>query len=557
MFETFRDRKILIRAWVPLLVILICGITLRLVFLTGITRNDEVNYAHAAFELARGTLNFDYWWQGTTRLALYLPVAILYAIFGPSIWTTLAFPLASSILCILTVYLVGNFLESEKTGLIASLLWALFPLDVFQAGMLRPDGPLAAFNTLSVLFLLLALSNKTLKRYLFFMICLFFLIWSLAIKPLALITVFFYIFLGLIALWRSKKEIQKRFRVLQNTRVLQVAVIPTSVVIAAGAAFLLRLQRSDVIVLVADTATNAGRLLLIGESNMNLARGINTSTFLLTAPLLLIAIITLTLEKNKSAQFLLSWFGFGFLYYEWGTISLSASYFPILNFVEARSILFILSPAILLIGLYLSRNLDEKTIKTSVLTGACLTILVCILYQEELRENAILPPWFYALIIMSLVFVLLSPLVLSKENSHTRETFILFFIALCVSFLLPSSPYHVSYWEPQRAYQADLREMAAFLNQQQGPVFVPNLGTATDLNFASDFKLGFAWSGETGDFDSYRVQIAPAPSAGEVAYVVRLSLMQEAEGWDLIREYENPYKDLYLYKVQPMAGQAE
>lgn len=550
MFGIPQAKKILIRSWLPLLTILICGLILRILFSTGVTRNDEVNYAHAAYELAKGVLHFDYWWQGTTRLGLYFPVATLYVIFGPSNWTTLFFPMASSLLGIFTVYLIGNYVDSEKTGLIAAFLWALFPLDIFQAGMLRPDGPLATFSALSVFFLILATGSKAPRKYFLFFFCILFLIWALAIKPIAMITVFFYSFLGVVAIWKNKKALVEKVSILQNAKFRKIASVFLVLATVVMVLYLTRFQREDVAVLIAGTATNAGRLLIVGESNMNLARGVNTSMFLLTAPLLLIGVITLLIEKNnKAVPFLLSWFGFGFLYFEWGSISLSPSYFPILNFVEARSILFIMVPAILLIAVYLSRALDKKNIQRGIMVGSLFTVAVAIFYRPAFIKNDILPPWFYALVALTLVFILLSPIIFSKRNPYLQEIGLIFLITYSVSSLLPSPPYHISYWNPQREFQADLREVASYLNSQKGLVIVPNVATARDLNLASDFQLGYGWTGTNTDDLSNRLIIG-IPEADVTAFVVSFGRVSETSRWVLIQEFQNPYRSLYLYRVR-------
>lgn len=549
MFEIPQNKKILIRAWIPLIVILVCGVVLRVLFLTGVTRNDEVNYAHAAYELANGIFHFDYWWQGTTRLGLYFPVAILYAIFGPSNWTTLFFPLVSSLLGIFTVFLIGSYIDSEKTGLIAAFLWALFPLDVFQAGMLRPDGPLATINALSVFFLTLALGSKPSRKYFYFLFCFLFLIWALAIKPLAMITVFFYSFLGIAATWKNRRTLRGKIPVLKKTKVRNVALVLFVLGATIAAIYLVRLQREDVIILLAGTATNAERLLIIGESNMNLARGVNTNMFLLTGPLLLIGITALLMEKNKAAPFLLAWFGFEFLYYEWGTINLSFSYFPISNFVEARSILFVMVPAILLIAVYLSRTFNKNAIQWGVIAGSLFATAMGIFYRRVLIEDDILPPWFYALVALTFLFILTSPVIFSKRNPYRQEIALIFFISFSISSLLPSPPYHVSYWNPQREYRADLREVASYLNNQEGLVFVPNVAAARDLNLASDFQLGYDWTGANPGDVSSRLKIG-TPSGEDSAFVVRFAQVSETSPWELIQEFRNPFRQMYLYRVR-------
>ncbi len=83
------------RLWAlfPLFCILLCALILRLVIFTGMVRGDDINYAHAAYELANGRTHFDYWPNGTFRIGLYAPVACCMPPSGPA--NTLHWPFRS------------------------------------------------------------------------------------------------------------------------------------------------------------------------------------------------------------------------------------------------------------------------------------------------------------------------------------------------------------------------------------------------------------------------------------------------------------------------------
>lgn len=529
--------------------ILTCALALRVWFATGPVRNDEVNYAHAAYELSKGALHLDYWWQGTTRIANYLPTAILYALFGAHQWTTLAFPIASSLLGVFIVYRIGVTVEREKTGLVAALLWAVFPLDVFQAGTLRPDGPLATFLAISVLFLILANKSRNRKRYFYLALSIFFLLWSLAIKPLALVIVLFFGFIAALALWKNRHSILRRIKLPPDHWIQQAAFSLLVLVGALTLVYMLGFRTRDAVVLLGETATNAERLILLGETNANLARGLNTTAFLLTGGLLIVALVTLLHEKRRSAGPLLAWFGFVFLYYEWGTIETSFAYFPILDFVEARNILFVMVPAILLIAAFVVRHMDVRLVRIGALLGAVSTTAVGWILGEALIANLQLPAWFYATVALALFFVLFSPALFSKQSGYLPTVTLLFLLVVPVASLLPAPPYHISYWNAQREYRADLGQIAMDLVHTQGTIFVPSAAVARDLNLASDFALGFAWSGDNPDDPSNRLRVGSPAISAKSAYVVRRAPAPSSLPWIQLGQYVNPYRTLYLYQV--------
>lgn len=545
---TVPQKSIKITAWAPLLAIVICGLALRIFFATGIVRNDEVNYAHAAYELASGNLHLENWSAGTTRIGLYLPTAILYALFGAQAWTTHFFSFFSSLLGIFVIYLIGSLIENEKTGLIAALLWAVFPLDVYQAGTIRPDGPMATFCAVSIFFFLLAIRPHPNRKYFYFGFSLFFLGWALAIKPIALILAFFYIFLFFLMAWSKRRSICKRFKFLRTPNQKRVAQVIVFGLIGFGFFEILRIQSYGIFVFLSQTSTDAARLLFLGESNMNLARGVDTSLFFLTSFLLLISVWTLAIDRNKAAVFPIAWMGFSFVYYEWGSISPSFNYFPIFNYIEARTIEFVLVPAILIVAIYLARGFTVNPNKL-VIAICTTTLIFAIVLRLDIIQGGPLPGWFYAIVAIGFGLSLLSPFFISSSSRRGNLLAAALLLTLSVSSLLPTPPYHISYWAPQHSYRKDLAELGALLNSREGLVYVPNVASARDVNLGSNFQLGFAWAGPEYTHPGDRILIGD-PRKNEVgALVIRLT-PETISNWKLVREFDNSFQDLFLYIVE-------
>jgi hypothetical protein len=270
----------------------------------------------------------------------------------------------------------------------------------------------------------------------------------------------------------------------------------------------------------------------------------NTNLFLFFAPLAILGLYTLLFEQKGKRDFLLAWFGFSFLYYEWGTIKPSLYYFPILNFIEARVFEFVLVPAVLIAAIYVTSVLKKRTNET-IFLSCFFAILAAIVLQNQISSGEVLGNWFYALCATAFLTMLLFPF-LRKNKKYAEPSAVALIGLVCVASLLPTPPYHLSYWAPQRSFRTDWSELGTFLAGQPGIVYVPNVATGRDVNLGSNFELGYAWGREPVETDRIRVG---APSASEDgAFVIRLS-PQSNPNWALIEEYENDFQDIYLYEV--------
>jgi 4-amino-4-deoxy-L-arabinose transferase-like glycosyltransferase len=545
MFE-IPNRTIKIRSWLPLLAILVCGLTLRILFATGIVRNDEVNYAHAAFELAGGRLHFDTWWQGTTRIGLYIVPAFLYYVFGVHAWTTFFFSFACAVLAMLSVFFIGTLLYSEKAGLAATFLWSVFPLDIFLTGTLRPDGPMAAFCTLSTLFLVASFKKHSASHSWNLVLSLFFLIWALAIKPLALIHVFF--FLTLAALYAKEKLTRPNLKSYKANLLKRTASSAFFLVFLFFALSLLILffvrQGYSMFIFLGETATDAWRLLLLGETNATLARGLNSVAFLSFGPLFLVATIVQLVKKNRSA-FVLVWLSIEFIYYELGTVSTGFTYFPIFDFVEARNILFVMIPAVLIAGDYVSQSMKTKQVRQAILVASGITLTTALIYRGVLLLGQT-PQWIYFVYGIFIALILVSPSLLNTRGWSNKAAHLTIFALFGITSLVPAPPFHVSYWQAQREYRMDMKIAGSFLTNREGKIFVPSEVLGRDLNLGSDFRLGFSWAGSEEGIT--RIKAGEATFGDPPYFVISLKKIWDDPSLVLIGEYLNPYKNFYLYR---------
>ena len=132
-------------AWlVALAIILLLALALRLIFYTGVLDSDVIEYAYYAYGASHGDFQF------TTapreiqfRLALYLPLALLYYLFGVSELSTIVYGFLASMVGVLLIYGIARLQANESAGIIAALIWAAFPLNIFLSTRFGPDEILA------------------------------------------------------------------------------------------------------------------------------------------------------------------------------------------------------------------------------------------------------------------------------------------------------------------------------------------------------------------------------------------------------------------------------
>ncbi len=98
--------KLLSTYW-PLLSILICLFILQALFFAGVTLSDDLSFLARAARAANAARS------------------------GPSQVTSLAIPIFCALLNVIMIYHVTTLLANRKAALLASLLWAFFPLSIF------------------------------------------------------------------------------------------------------------------------------------------------------------------------------------------------------------------------------------------------------------------------------------------------------------------------------------------------------------------------------------------------------------------------------------------
>lgn len=159
-----------------LFAILILNALLKWRFFSGLVAADDFSYAVYAYSMWRIPMPWDLTMDfRVLRLALILPVALLFRILPPTVFVTVAYPMAMSFGTVVLVYLIGRKLYGQNAGLLAAFVIATFPADILYGTMLLPDGVVPFWLALSVWSFLNADETSGRKAHLWYLAAGFFM----------------------------------------------------------------------------------------------------------------------------------------------------------------------------------------------------------------------------------------------------------------------------------------------------------------------------------------------------------------------------------------------
>lgn len=198
-----------------LIFIFILALVIRLFFFNGLNWDDDPDYVFRSYKVKTGE-GFIYRDNNGFRIGTYYPAAITYALFGINDFGCGAYALATSLLSIVGVFQLGKLLFNVRTGLIAALLLALYPLDVELASRLMPDGLLSGFSLFTIYFLYRGdiknreSESKTLKSIWTYVASGLLLGWCTLVNMSAVVIILYiaiYFFLSLVFFRKKLKKI--------------------------------------------------------------------------------------------------------------------------------------------------------------------------------------------------------------------------------------------------------------------------------------------------------------------------------------------------------------
>ena len=110
------------RPFVPLAGIVFFALALRLIFFVGLGFNDDSYYMQFAGTIFKGLPFHPTKYVWSVRIGIYLPVVLIWKIFGISEYSTALFFLLCSLGTVIVVYCIGKQLFNVSTGLAAAFL---------------------------------------------------------------------------------------------------------------------------------------------------------------------------------------------------------------------------------------------------------------------------------------------------------------------------------------------------------------------------------------------------------------------------------------------------
>jgi 4-amino-4-deoxy-L-arabinose transferase-like glycosyltransferase len=131
------------------------ALLLRLIIFQGFLGGDDSTYIRDARLLAQGHFipGSNQW---DVRIGIIAPTALALRLFGLHEWNIVLYPLCLSLLSLPLIYFLGQAFCCRQVGVLAALLLACFPQDIFYATSVYPDLPGAFWGALAVLLVYLS-----------------------------------------------------------------------------------------------------------------------------------------------------------------------------------------------------------------------------------------------------------------------------------------------------------------------------------------------------------------------------------------------------------------
>jgi 4-amino-4-deoxy-L-arabinose transferase-like glycosyltransferase len=142
--------------------LLVLALAIRLaLFFGGIRGSDAYAYAQHAINIATGqydvTVDTEYY---GFRFAVLLSTALAYKLFGVHDWSSALFPLLASLGTLALIVRLGSAWFDPRTGMLAGLLYTVYPLDLPSATLLGPSSFLPLLSAGAVLSYLNATQGR-------------------------------------------------------------------------------------------------------------------------------------------------------------------------------------------------------------------------------------------------------------------------------------------------------------------------------------------------------------------------------------------------------------
>lgn len=386
---------------------------------------DDPNYIYLASEVLHGQYELMPGYIFTARPMSFLPIALMYEIFGISIISSTLWNIISYLGGILIAYLAVKLFYGEKAALISALLVSIYPLLTKYAVNTGEDISLMFISSLAVLLFLYAERSDNRWQYLASG-ALLVIAWEISYE--GAVAILFLLVYALIEVLRKKIKIKKtslffvdgmalaflvtftlsnliggmpffvittnlRFYSAVGTTVNGLPTIPTT---DTSLSFYINGMYQYGIVNTLIKHPNISGLEAIWSTIFN---PVNTSQyglyFYLVTP-----IIFLLLAFDRRSYFFIFWFAFIWLFLEFGPMHVELSLSPLgITYLPAyrlhRFMMLLSIPLCAIIGIGLSKLISPKRIRFLVPGAVALALILSLLYANNYQTSTFWYQWEY------------------------------------------------------------------------------------------------------------------------------------------------------------------
>ncbi|GEM_PF-2969010 len=190
---------------IVLLLIILFGLAIRIAVFSGITGGDDMIYSYHIHKFHTGDFEpgATHW---SLRLGFILPSLLFTYLFGFNEIALTLFPLICSLINIILIYAFARLFFFERTALLAAFFLSFFPMDVFLAGMVFIDTPLALMMDAAIFYFIKGEREDKTAYYLLSGICVG---WAWLIKESGA-----YIFLFYLTYLTMEKKLRLKYAVV-------------------------------------------------------------------------------------------------------------------------------------------------------------------------------------------------------------------------------------------------------------------------------------------------------------------------------------------------------
>src|SRR3989338_952679 len=336
------------------LLIVLFGLSLRLMFFSGMSTSDDLAYSRYSYNLMEGVKE-----ESSpillARTGITYPTALSYSIFGINDFSSVLFVLLTSIGNIILAYHFGKLLYTKEAGLMTAFLMAIFPLEIVFSTRLLTDLPASFFMAWGVyIFLRAEITNR--PGYQYFISGLLTGIGFFIRESAMLIALFF---LGYMV---HQRRIKKEYFLLPIGFLLVFFLDMLLLATLTGDFFFRFTTVQDAVLKEYAYFDYFGRLdfpeTFFHYPYVILTNGLLTYFFL---PIFG-SIIYLVLNKKKQSYLMIIWLASLLFYLSFGSISLS-TYIPFRT--DPRYFALVTMPGVLLLSFFLTE--EKKAIKKFIM----------------------------------------------------------------------------------------------------------------------------------------------------------------------------------------------